>query len=191
MGWKNMSKVTFITGNAKKAEFLAKYLGHPIDHKKIDLDEPQSLELREIAEHKARQAYEQVGSPVLVEDVSFSLESLGGRLPGPFVKWFIQEMDLEGLCRLADLSESRQAATAICYVYFDGKQPVFFEGEMKGTVPVHPVGKDGFGWNSVFIPEGLSKTNAQMNEEETGKYSLRTVTVFPKLREFLATLDKA
>ncbi|HVX58216.1 MAG TPA: non-canonical purine NTP pyrophosphatase [Candidatus Saccharimonadales bacterium] len=185
-----MADVTFITGNVKKAEFLAKYLNHPVDHMKLELDELQSLDLKEIAEHKARQAFDKVNKPILVEDVSFTLEALGGKLPGPFIKWFLEEVGLEGVCRLADLSDSRKATTAICYVYFDGKRLEFFEGEMKGTVPDHPTGQDGFGFNSVFIPEGTTKTNAQMNEEEVGKHSLRTVTVFPQIKKFLAKLDK-
>ncbi len=55
-----MQSITFITGNQKKADYLAKYLGFPIEHQKIDLDEIQSLDLREIVEHKVKQAYEKV-----------------------------------------------------------------------------------------------------------------------------------
>lgn len=75
-----MKPITFITGNPKKAEYLAKYLGFPVEHEKIDLDEIQSLDLREIVEHKVRQAYAQVRQPVLVEDVSLEFSCLG-RIP--------------------------------------------------------------------------------------------------------------
>src|SRR3989344_1808702 len=184
-----MSKVTFISGNTKKAEFLAKYLGFEVPHIKLELDELQSLNLREITEHKARQAYIQVGSPVLVEDISFSLSVLG-KLPGPFIKWFLQELGFEAMCRLADASADRKAVTEVCYAYFDGKSVNFFEGSINGTIPEHPRGNDGFGWNCIFIPEGQSKTNAEMSEKETERYSLRTTTVYPKLKKFLADLDK-
>jgi len=46
--------VTFITGNTAKAEYLAKYLGLPIEHQKIELDEIQSLDLRTVVEYKVR-----------------------------------------------------------------------------------------------------------------------------------------
>ena len=49
-------------------------------HEKIDLDEIQSLDLREIVEHKVRQAYEKIKKPVLVEDTSLRFEALG-KLP--------------------------------------------------------------------------------------------------------------
>jgi inosine triphosphate pyrophosphatase len=184
-----MSKVTFITGNEKKAAYLEKYLGYGVAHQKLEVSEPQSLDLREIAEHKAREAHKQLGSPVLVEDISFSMEALGGKLPGPFIKWFLEEMGLEGICKLADLTPSRKATTAVCYVYFDGDEAHFFEGELEGTVPAKPTGQDGFGWNSVFIPDGTQKTNAELSEDEVSKFSLRAKLVYPKLKEFLSNLD--
>lgn len=178
--------VTFITGNLKKAEILAKFLDFPVKHKALELDELQSLNLREIAEHKAKQAFKVVGSPVLVEDIAFTIEALGA-LPGPFIKWFIQEIGFDGLCRLADPDETRRASTAVCYAYYDGQTLKLFEGQLNGTMPLHPRGDDDFGWNSVFIPEGQNKTNAEMNDEETEVFSLRTTTVFPQLKEFLAS----
>ena len=75
-----MQSITFITGNQKKADYLAKYLGFPIEHEKINLDELQSLDLREIVEHKVKQAYTKVGKPVIVEDVSLEFLALG-KLP--------------------------------------------------------------------------------------------------------------
>jgi len=83
-----MKKVVFITWNQNKADYLAKYLGFPIEHFKVDLDEIQSLDLREIVEHKVRQAYQKVWVPVIVEDVSLEFEALG-RLPGTFIRFFL------------------------------------------------------------------------------------------------------
>lgn len=86
-----MQPITFITGNQKKADYLARYLGFPIEHIKLDLDEIQSLELKEIVEHKVKKAYAKIKKPVIVEDASLEFTSLG-RLPGPFIKFFIEEM---------------------------------------------------------------------------------------------------
>lgn len=59
-----ISDVTFITGNPKKVEFLTKYIGLPIiAHHKADLDELQSLSLREIVEHKVKQGYTRISVP--------------------------------------------------------------------------------------------------------------------------------
>ena len=185
-----MKQPVFITGNQKKADFLAKHLDHPVEHVKLDLDEIQSLDLEEIVEHKVRQAYKKIGRAVLVEDIAFSLDSLGGRLPGPFIKWFIDEIGFEQLCRLADADVKREATTSVCYGYFDGQEVKLFKGSLRGTLPQHPKGEDGFGWNCIFIPEGSTKTNAEMDEQETEKYSLRTTAVYPQLKEFLESIDK-
>lgn len=71
-------KPLFVTGNQDKADYLAKMLGIVLDHKKIELDELQSINLETIVEHKVRQAYEITGQSVLVEDVGLGFEALGG-----------------------------------------------------------------------------------------------------------------
>lgn len=58
--------VTFITGNQAKADNLAEHLGLKVKHQKVELDEIQSVDLKVIVEHKVRQAYAIVQSPVLV-----------------------------------------------------------------------------------------------------------------------------
>jgi inosine triphosphate pyrophosphatase len=178
-----MANVTFITGNQNKADIFAKYMGADIEHQKIELDEIQSLSLREVTEHKLKQAYSILKSPVLVEDTGCSYDAFGN-FPGPFVKWFVQELGVEGLCRLAD-GRDRGCVVEICYGYYDGKIMEFFEGGVHGTITKHPRGESGFGWNSIFIPDGSSLTYA-----ESGK-NFREVTVYPKLKEFLANLDPA
>ncbi|MBI2588832.1 non-canonical purine NTP pyrophosphatase [Candidatus Saccharibacteria bacterium] len=183
-----MINVTFITGNDKKAEFLSKYLGLELPHKKLDLDEIQSLDLRQITEHKVRQAYNIIKGPVLVEDISFILKPMG-RLPGPLIRWFLDELNVEGLCRLADLYGDRRALAEVCYAYFDGKTLKFFEGKLEGSVADKPRTDDGFGWNRIFIPAGQTKANSEMAEEEILRYSLRTATVYPRLKKFLLKLN--
>ncbi|OVE78608.1 hypothetical protein BVY00_02370, partial [bacterium G20] len=152
-----MTSVTFITGNQGKADFLAKYLGLEIAHQKVDVKEMQSLDLEEIAEHKVRQAYAIIGSPVLVEDVGLSIKSLGN-LPGPFIKWFELELGLEGICKLVDKLSSREAIGSITYCYFDGSKPRFFNGKIEGSIADRPKGANNFGWDPIFIPTGAKHT---------------------------------
>lgn len=184
-----MANVTFITGNQGKADFLAKFLGIDVPHVKLDLDEIQSLNLREITEHKARQAYEKIKSPVLVEDVGLTFEALG-RLPGPFIKWFLESLGIEGICKLLDGDGDRRAFGEVCYAYYDGQKVRFFEGRVDGTVSDKPRGNRLFGWDFIFIPDGSSKTYSEMNDDELEKFSLRTTTVYPEIKEFLSSIDK-
>ena len=40
----------------------------------------------------------------------------------------------------------------------------FFDGVMEGRIAYAPVGRGGFGYDPIFIPEGYEKTNAQLGE---------------------------
>lgn len=180
--------VTFITGNEHKARILEQYLGYPVGHQKIDLDELQSLDLHDITEHKVKQAFSIVRDPVLVEDVGLRINELN-RLPGPFIKWFLEEIGTEGICKLVDKLDSRQAVAMITFAYYDGKRLEFFDGEVEGSIAESPRGKD-FGWNPIFIPKGSHETYAEMDEKGRLDLGLRTSTVFPMLKEFLQSIDK-
>ncbi len=130
-----------------------------------------------------------VGQPVLVEDVALSFTELG-KLPGPYIKWFLQELSLEKICELAG-TNSRAATASVCFCYFDGTTPVFFDGSVDGTIAAAPHGNEGFGFDPIFIPAGSNKTWGEMNDDEIEQFGLRTTTVYPALREyFAAPLDK-
>lgn len=180
-----MKHVTFITGNKNKADYLAEYLGFPVEHIKLDLDEIQSLDLREVVKHKVRQAYKKMNEPVLVEDVSLRFTALG-QLPGTFIKWFIDELGLEGLCRLVD-GKDRTAVASCVFGYFDGETEKYFEGNLKGTVPEHPTGDGGFGWDQIFIPEGYNVTRAELSKEDDAKTYLE-IKPFEALKDYLVSL---
>jgi len=175
--------LTFITGNQNKADFLAKWLGYPVEHSKLDLEELQSLDLHEIVEHKVRQAYDIVKKPVLVEDASLTFTAMG-RLPGPFVKWFIQEIGYDGLLKLAHSLPGQQARGDVCYGYYDGTTLKMFDGVMHGHIALAPKGSGGFGFDPIFINDGYTITRAEMNEEDYAKTSYRT-DAMAKLKEML------
>lgn len=177
-----MQTITFITGNQKKAEYLEKYLWFPIEHKKIDLEEIQSLDLSKIIKHKAIQAYNTLGSPILVEDVSLEFSALG-KLPGTFIRFFVEELSMEQICRLLD-GKDRSAIARCMFGYYDGKLLEFFEWELKWTISEMPAGNGGFGFDQIFIPEWYNVTRAELSEEDDRKTYLQ-IKPFEKLREFL------
>lgn len=179
-------QLTFITGNQGKVDHLAKWLGVPVAHHKLDLDELQSLDLREVAEHKARSAYDILKQPVLVEDVALTFTAMG-RLPGTFVKWFLEEIGNEGLCKIADGLEHRCAIASICYAVYDGNQMHFFENHVSGLVPAEPRGSRGWGWDPIFQPEGSAKTYGEMTEDEVRPFSVRAQAI-EKLKVYLRGL---
>ncbi len=177
-----MTNITFITGNQNKADYLAKYLGHSVDHLKLDLDEIQSLDLKEIVEHKVRQAYEKIKKPVIVGDTSLEFVALGG-LPGPFIKFFVEKVPFETICSMI-AGHTRKATARCVFGYFDGKDLELFEGSLDGEIAETPSGENGFGWDKIFIPQGYEVTRASLNEEDDQKTYLQ-INPFAKLKDFL------
>jgi non-canonical purine NTP pyrophosphatase (RdgB/HAM1 family) len=166
-----MQEVTFITGNLGKVEEAERFLGMPIAHTKLDLIEIQSIDPQEIVKDKAQRAYMLLEKPVLVEDVSLVFSALG-RLPGPFIKYFEQELGNERLCRLVD-GMDRSCEASVLYGYHDGTSVHFFSGSMKGTIADAPRGERSFGWASIVIPDGSDKTYAEMSDEEQANVAMR------------------
>lgn len=176
-----MRAVTFVTGNQNKVKYLEQSLGYPVKHAKMDLDEIQSLDLHAIVEHKVRQAYDALKEPVLVEDGSLEFMALG-RLPGPFIRFFNEEVPMETMCRILDGMDRRAVARSI-FGYFDGADVQYFDGKLEGTIAEHPAGEHGWHWDKIFIPTGSSITRAHMNAEEYEK-TMAELRPFEALKGF-------
>jgi inosine triphosphate pyrophosphatase len=119
--------MTFITSNAGKAKYLTDYFHLSVYHLKLDLNEIQSLSLKEVVEDKARRAFEIVRSPVLVEDVSLTFTALKA-LPGPLIKWFLETLGtmvfvdfwmLLSIAVLLQKSSSLFATRTVCIISED------------------------------------------------------------------------
>ncbi len=180
-----MLEVTFITGNPKKAEYLERYLWFPVTHKKIHLDEIQSLDIREIVEHKVKQAYEQIWTPVLVEDVGLSFSSLW-KLPWPFIKFFEAELGLDKLVKIVD-QDNRDAIATCVFWYFDGVNIQFFEWNVPWRIADFPRWNWWFWWDRIFIPYWTNKTSAELEEREYERFYSEEKP-FRKIKEFLLNL---
>ena len=177
---------TFVTGSQDKADYLAAHLGLPVEHAAIALDEIQSLNLADVATHKAKQAYATIQKPVLVEDVSLEFAALGG-LPGSFIKFFMQAMSEDALCRLLD-GHDRSATARCVFAYYDGTTVTLFEGFLHGSIAQKPAGDGGFGWDRIFIPDGHTVTRAELAKDGYTK-TYTTIKPFKAVREFLTTAD--
>lgn len=180
-----MRQFTFITGNQYKADYLAKLLKLPVEHKKIDLDEIQTLDPVVLIRHKAKQAYTQLHSPVLVEDQALQFTALGG-LPGPFIKFFTEKAGLESCCRMLDSFTDRSAYASSIFAYYDGKSITTFSSGLLGSIAMHPNGEGGFGWDQIFIPDGYNNTRAQLNEAEDLQTYLK-IKPIEDIRRFLTS----
>lgn len=60
----------------------------------------------------------------------------------------------------------------ICIVFPDGRR-IDAEGKLKGQIAFEKRGSGGFGYDSIFLPEGGEKTLAELSEEEKNSISHR------------------
>lgn len=170
---------TLITGNeGKLAEFKRLLRGHlTFDHLSANLPEIQSLKIEAIVEEKLRAAFQLIRRPVVVEDVSAGIDSLGG-LPGPFIKFFEHKMGRDALYQL----RGETAATITCTIgYYNGKTMLTATSEVHGRT-VAPRGNFGFGFDHCFQPLGQDKTYAEMESDEKDRVSHRGLAVAELLR---------
>lgn len=181
--------VVFVTGNPNKAKYFSELVGVSIEHHPADVSEIQSLDLVEIAVHKAKEAYKQLNKPVIVEDAGVYINSMG-KLPGPFIKWFIQEIGLEGLCRITGSFEDRSAVASDAFVYFDGREMKYFQGQLSGQISNRPRGSGGYDWDQIFIPDGINKTLAELDIDIYKKYHAQIKPIH-QVRDFMLSLDKS
>jgi non-canonical purine NTP pyrophosphatase (RdgB/HAM1 family) len=178
----------FITGNQSKADYLSRQLGVKLSRRKIELTEIQSTDLHEIVTHKLEQAYAICKQPVLVEDVSLVFNALGD-LPGPYIKWFVEHAGDEACCKMLDGFKDRSAVIKCTFGYYNGKQMVFFDSELPGTIAYEPRGTNGFGFDRFFINEGYEITRAEMTQEENERTYAELMKPFAKVRKFIETLE--
>lgn len=175
---------TFITGNEHKAKYVAEWLGAHVPHHKLDLDEIQTLDLHELVNRKAKQAFDILKTPVLIEDAQLTCAALGN-LPGPFIKFFVDEIGPSGIAKMLDAFDDRSAHGRICYGLYDGVVMQYFEGEMHGKIAKEPHGENGFGFDRIFINDGYDVTRGQMSDEDYARTSYRKIAL-DKLKEYLA-----
>lgn len=180
-----LNDLVFVTSNHNKAREVEAILGFPIERADLELDELQDMDLEKIVEHKAKQAYEKLQKPILVEDVAFYIEAWNG-FPGPFIKWVSETMGYEALPALVP-KNNRKVEYKLVYGLYDGKEFKTFEASTKGTIPLEPRGTYGWGLDVILVPSGVEKTLSEMTAEEklaNPQFSARRLGL-TKLKEYL------
>ncbi len=149
----------------------------------VELDEIQSIEPREIIEAKLKEALHHEKGTFIVEDTSVCLDCLG-KLPGPFIKFFLQALGPAGIYEIANKYDNYKVRAVSHVGYAKSEDEMFFfEGEVLGTL-VPPSATPDFGWNTIFKPEGYDKTFSEMTIEEKAKINHRS-RALNKLKDFL------
>lgn len=172
----------FLTGNRNKFTEAQRIIPS-LQWATLDLQEIQELDPQKVIAAKLSEAALHFpGEHLIVEDVSLSFHGMG-RLPGTLIKWFLNELTLQQLSHLAH-SMGNTSAVARCelgYRHWSGNLK-FFSAQIEGSI-VEPRGNSGFGWDAIFVPQGESKTFAEMLPEQKDLFSMRAIA-FSMLLEF-------
>lgn len=161
----------------------------------IDLGFNEDIEetgttFKENAILKAQTVYDIYKKPIFAEDSGLEIFSLNGE-PGVKSARYSgdngtskENMDLV-LEKMKNI-ENRRASfkTVIAFVWKDKINT--FEGIINGTITFEEKGKQGFGYDPIFIPEGYDKTFAEFSREEKNLISHRGQAV----RHFIEFLRK-
>jgi len=84
------------------------------------------------------------------------------------------------------LPEKVEVASPVCYADEFEMQTALFEGVCEGRIIFEPRGKNGFGYDPLFVPEGFEQTFAELGNEVKNKLSHRA-RALAKLKKILTT----
>jgi len=131
---------------------------------------------------KARHIHERYGMPCFADDTGLEVEALNGA-PGVYsarysgVTGSTEERAKANIAKLLhELSgkTNRKARFRTVIAYIDAESnPHFFEGTVNGRIIEEAIGREGFGYDPIFMPDGYDITFAQMPLDEKNKLSHR------------------
>ena len=140
------------------------------------------LTFEENALLKARAISQDTGLPAIADDSGLAVGVLGG-MPGIFsARWAGSHGDDLAnlqllLAQLSGVTDANRAAAFVCAAALampDGTEDVV-RGELRGRIITAPRGSNGFGYDPVFVPDGETRTTAEMEPGEKDAISHRGV----------------
>jgi len=141
---------------------------------------------RDNAAQKALEACVYTDLPAFADDSGLEIAALDGA-PGIYSSRYGKD-DADRIGRvLRELEgKSDRSARFVCVIAIavNGEVIETFEGEMRGVIAAAPRGANGFGYDPIFIPEGETRTFAEMTKEEKNRISHRAKAL-AKALEFI------
>jgi XTP/dITP diphosphohydrolase len=189
-------ELVFASNNPHKVKEIKSILGNSftllsLSDINIFEDIPENEPLIEgNALSKARYVYGATGLDVFADDTGLEIEALNG-LPGVNSARFAGEKkdssaNIEKILAMLGDNENRKAQFRTVIALIFEKKEYLFEGIVKGKIINEKRGAEGFGYDPVFVPDGKTKTFAEMELTEKNTVSHRA-RAFEKLKEFLYT----
>jgi XTP/dITP diphosphohydrolase len=187
-------RLCFATNNKHKLEEAAEIL--PSDIQLVGLDEIGCKE--ELAEtsgsiagnsrQKAEYVFNHYKTPCFADDSGLEVAALNGE-PGVDSAYYAGPQksfsdNIHLLLKNLEGSSKREAQFITVITLITDKGSWQFDGILRGKILPEARGTRGFGYDPVFMPDGFTKTLAEMTMEEKNKISHRSIAI-QKLVEFL------
>ena len=188
-------KIVFATNNPNKLAEIRNALGD--DFELVSLKDigfegeiPETGRTLEAnALQKANYIFDRYQIPVFADDTGLEVTALNG-LPGVDTAHYSGSRDADANMQklLSELrfqkDRSAKFRTVIAFVTEEDKN--LFSGEVKGQIAEAKSGAEGFGYDPIFMPEGESKTFAEMSMDEKKQKNHR-VRALKKFTDYLKT----
>ena len=146
--------------------------------------------LKQNAKIKSDFIFNNFGINCFADDSGLEIDSLNG-MPGIYSARFAGKTcnsndNIEKVWKLLTGYKNTDAKfKSILSLNIDGKT-FFFEGKINGKIIFNKRGTNGFGYDSIFIPNGYNKTFAELNSVEKNEISHRSKA----LKRLIIFLDK-
>ncbi|MCK9311224.1 MAG: non-canonical purine NTP diphosphatase [Bacteroidales bacterium] len=182
-----MHKIVFATNNVHKMAEVSDILCSEIKLLSLkdigcfeELPETQNT-IEANALQKARYVYEKFGLDCFADDTGLEVEILNGA-PGVYSARYagedcISENNIQKLLLELDGETNRNACfKTVAALILDGNE-YLFNGRINGKILAEKHGSDGFGYDSIFLPDGYDQSFAQMGMDLKNKISHRALAM--------------
>lgn len=137
---------------------------------------------------KAQYLWDRCGKECFADDTGLEVEALGGAPGVRSARYASDECDprrnMQKLIKELNGIKNRKARfRTVVALIIDGKVTLF-EGQLNGSITETPSGSGGFGYDPIFLPDGYTKTLAELTSMEKNLISHRGIAM-RKLSDFL------
>ncbi|PLX14408.1 MAG: non-canonical purine NTP pyrophosphatase [Marinilabiliales bacterium] len=188
-------KLVFATNNEHKLKEIKEILSGKFSVyglKEIgfneDIEESGST-LNENASIKSHTIHDRFNIDVFADDTGLEVEALNNR-PGVYSARYAgedgnSEANIKKLLEELSGKDNRNARFRTVISLIINDKEFQFEGRVYGKIAYKKYGKDGFGYDPVFLPDGYEKSFAEMTSEEKNRISHRA-NAMAKFIDFLS-----
>lgn len=176
-------KLIFASHNAHKAQEIQRILPDWIDINSLSelnyFDEIPEEEptIEGNSQFKASFVHEKFQANCFADDTGLEIEALDGRPGVHSARYAGNHKDANDnmekvLAELAHASNRSAQFKTVITLFWEGKEHQF-EGIVKGQIAYEKTGHEGFGYDPIFIPEGETRSFAEMSMSEKNAFSHR------------------